>query len=208
MSQHRSGTKTMLMSVLLSAPGPAAIGLSMILGRSSTQIADFLRKSAELLALICSFLVYRNIQKKNITDALRKAVLERRSNLFVGGVMFVSGISMVILAILSHDGEKGNVIPGMVIACSSMITNLIFWRKYEKMREHSPNAILLVQSRLYRAKAMVDICVLVALSVLTLFPTSPIAWAVDTLSSLVVAGYLAFCGIKTIKEFFRRPVIA
>ena len=55
----KSGSRTLLMSVLMSAPGPLVVGLGLLSGRSSTQIADFVRRSAELLAIIMSFVVYR-----------------------------------------------------------------------------------------------------------------------------------------------------
>ena len=43
MSSKKSGSRTLLMSVLMSAPGPLIIGLGLLVGRSSTQIADFIR---------------------------------------------------------------------------------------------------------------------------------------------------------------------
>ena len=41
----KSRSQTLLASVLLSAPGPVVIGLGLLVGRSSTQMADFLRIS-------------------------------------------------------------------------------------------------------------------------------------------------------------------
>ena len=54
----RSGYRTLLMSVLLSAPGPLVLGLGLMVGHSSTQISDFTRRTAELMALIVSFVLY------------------------------------------------------------------------------------------------------------------------------------------------------
>ena len=50
MSDKKSGSRTFLMSVLMSSPGPLVVGLGLLAGRSSTQIADFVRRSSELLA--------------------------------------------------------------------------------------------------------------------------------------------------------------
>ena len=55
----RSESRTLLASVLLSAPGPIVIGLGLLVGRSSTQIADFLRRTAELAAIVCGYVIYR-----------------------------------------------------------------------------------------------------------------------------------------------------
>ena len=59
MNHQKSGSHTLLWSVIMSAPGPLVVGLGLIAGRSSTQIADFFRRSAELLAIVMSFAVYR-----------------------------------------------------------------------------------------------------------------------------------------------------
>ena len=58
MKRNASGSRTFLWSVIMSSPGPLVVGLGLIAGRSSTQIADFVRRSAELLAIIMSFIVY------------------------------------------------------------------------------------------------------------------------------------------------------
>ncbi|MBQ8562800.1 MAG: transporter [Firmicutes bacterium] len=99
----------MLMSVLMSSPGPLVVGLGLIAGRSSTQLADFVRRSSELLALIVAYIVYRMTTRDGITDLDRKARLEQRSNLFVGAVMVLSGASMLFITLFSENTEKGNL---------------------------------------------------------------------------------------------------
>ena len=47
MANKKSGEKTLLWSVIMSSPGPLVVGLGLLSGRSSTQIADFVRRSAE-----------------------------------------------------------------------------------------------------------------------------------------------------------------
>ena len=151
MSNKKSGTRTLLMSVLMSAPGPLVVGLGLMAGRSSTQIADFVRRSSELLAIIMAFVVYQVTARDGSTDEKRKAKLERISNIFVGAMMCLGGSFMIALAFLSESGDKGNVIPGLSIAVLGVIANTLFWRKYTKLNKADPNAILAVQARLYRA---------------------------------------------------------
>lgn len=50
----KSGSRTMLLSVLMSAPGPLVEGLALLEGQSATQIADFVRRTAELLVLVAA----------------------------------------------------------------------------------------------------------------------------------------------------------
>ena len=200
MSSKKSGSRTLLMSVLMSAPGPLIIGLGLLVGRSSTQIADFIRRSAELLAIIMAFVVYQITTKDGVCDEVRKAKLERLSNIFVGAMMCVGGTFMVALAFLSDNADKGNVIPGLVIALLGVIANSIFWMKYTKLNNAEPNAILAVQARLYRAKTLVDGCVTTALLSVVIAPASQISLWLDFIGSIIVAVYLIWCGIKTIRD--------
>ena len=200
MSNQKSGTKTLLMSVLMSAPGPLVVGLGLLAGRSSTQIADFVRRSSELLAIIMSFVIYQITTRAGATDETKKAKLERISNIFVGAMMCIGGIFMIALAFLSEDGDKGNVIPGLSIALMGVIANTLFWRKYTKLNKVDPNAILAVQARLYRAKSLVDCCVTIALLSVAIAPASPVSAWLDFIGSVIVAVYLVWCGIQTIWE--------
>lgn len=200
MQNKSSGSGTMLLSVLMSLPGPLILGIGLLSGQSSTQLADFFRRSAELLALICAFVVYRITQSMKDSDGLRKARLERRSNFFVGTVMCISGIIMIFLALFAGSEDKGNVVPGLVIALLGLVANTLFWRKYTRLNRQNPNAIIAVQGRLYRVKAMVDACVTVALAAVFLFPASPVSGRLDTIGSIAVAVYLIWCGIETVCE--------
>ena len=196
----KSGSRTLLMSVIMSAPGPLVVGLGLLAGRSSTQIADFVRRSAELLAIIMSFVVYRITTKEDTCDEAKRARLEKRSNAFVGAMMCLGGSFMVLLAFLSDTTDKGNVIPGLAIAVLGVIANTAFWIKYTRLNRAQPNAILQVQSRLYRAKALVDGCVTTALLSVVIAPASPVSYWLDFAGSLIVAVYLIYCGVQTIWE--------
>lgn len=196
----KSGSRTLLLSVLMSAPGPLVVGLGLMAGRSSTQIADFVRRSAELLAIIMSFVIYRITTKEGACDEIKRTKLERRSNAFVGAMMCLGGAFMVLLAFLSDNSDKGNVIPGLAIAVMGVIANTAFWIKYTRLNRTEPNAILQVQSRLYRAKALVDGCVTVALLSVVILPRSPVSYWLDFAGSLIVALYLIYCGVQTILE--------
>lgn len=200
MSNKKSGARTLLWSVLLSSPGPLVVGLGLLSGRSSTQLADFVRRSAELLAIIMSFVIYKLTTKDDVCNEEKKQKLEQGSNIFVGAMMCVGGIFMIILALISDNADKGNVIPGLAIAVMGVIANSIFWRRYTHLNKIEPNAILMVQSRLYRAKTMVDGCVTIALLSVVIAPATQISYWLDFVGSLIVAVYLIWCGVRTILE--------
>lgn len=198
MTQKKSGSRTLLWSVLMSSPGPLVVGLGLLAGRSSTQIADFVRRSSELLAIIMAYVVYQLTCKD--TGAERRTRLERLSNTFVGAMMCLGGSLMIVLAFAAESGDKGNVIPGLTIAVLGVIANTIFWRKYTRLNKEEPNAILAVQARLYRAKSLVDTCVTIALLSVAIFPLSSLSYWLDLIGSVVVAVYLVWCGVQTIWE--------
>lgn len=200
MNTKKTGTRTLFMSVIMSSPGPLIIGLGLLVGQSSTQIADFLRRSAELLGIIMAYVVYKLTTKDGICDIHKKERLERVSNIFVGAMMCLGGSLMLLLSFSANNTEKGNVIPGLVIALLGVVANTLFWRKYTKLNKMEPNAIIAVQARLYRAKSLVDTCVSIALLSVALFPTSVISYYLDFIGSVIVAIYLVWCGVKTIME--------
>lgn len=194
--KSKSGERTLLASVVLSSPGAIVVGIALFFGRSATQLADFIRRSAELVAIIVSWIIYSIVQKSD--DMIKKDKLERTANISVGVAMCLSGIAMTFIAIFSTDTEKGNVIPGLVIAILGVITNTWFWLRYGKLNKENPNAILAVQSKLYRAKSLVDTCVTIALAFVAIVPSSPATKFVDMGGSLIVAVYLVVNGIITI----------
>ena len=200
MSEKKSGTKTLLMSVIMSSPGPLVVGLGLLSGRSSTQIADFVRRSAELLAIIMSFVIYKLTTKGDVCDENKKKKLEKGSNIFVGAMMCLGGALMVLLTLMSDNEDKGNVIPGLAIAVMGVIANSLFWRKYTLLNKAEPNPIIMVQSRLYRAKTLVDSCVTIALLSVLIAPGTAVSYWLDFAGSLIVAVYLVWCGVRTIYE--------
>lgn len=119
-------------------------------------------------------------------------------------MMCLGGTFMVLLAFLSDTADKGNVIPGLSIAVMGVIANTAFWVKYTRLNRKEPNEILRVQSRLYRAKALVDVCVTVALLSVVAAPESAVSYWLDFLGSLIVALYLIWCGVQTILEAVKR----
>ena len=198
--QNKSEKRTLFMSVIMSAPGPLIIALGLLVGQSSTQIADFVRRSAELLGIIMAYVVYVITTKDGICDVVKKEKWEKFSNIFVGSMMCIGGILMLSLAFTASATEKGNVIPSLVIALLGVVANTLFWRKYIKLNKAEPNAIIAVQARLYRAKSLVDSCVSIALLSVAILPDSMISYYFDFGGTVIVAVYLAWCGVKTIME--------
>lgn len=199
----KTGKKTMLMSVLMSSPGPLVVGIGLLIGKSSTQLADFIRRSIELLAIILAFVIFCITNKNNETDYQKKERLEKYSNVFVGISMIVSGIIMLFLAIFSGSEEKGNVIPGLSIALLGVIANSIFWFRYKKIGKETNNNILKIQSKLYRAKTFVDCSVVIALMVVMISTNTNVCYYFDLIGTICVSVYLMYSGISILIKMFR-----
>lgn len=196
--KKNAGERTLLVSVVLSSPGPLVVGIGLFIGNSSTQLADFIRRTAELIAIIVSWVIYRVTHNATKYDANHRYRLERIANHCVGIAMCLSGIAMLLVALLNPSEEKGNVIPGLIIAILGVTTNSWFWIRYRMLNNLNPNTILSAQSSLYRAKALVDICVTGALIAVAVSPGSLTAYVMDIAGSVVVAVYLLINGAVTI----------
>ena len=198
MSTKKSGIKTFIWAIIMSAPTPIIIGLSFLVGRSSTQIADFVRKTAEFLAILMSFVIYLITQRKGFNDEIKKQKLERQSNRFVGLMMALCGLVMLVITFIIKHEDKGNVLPVFAITVYGGTINLIFWIRYALLNKTAQNGILAVQVRLYRAKTLVDASVVIALLPVLIAPKSEISYWFDIVGSIIVALYLIYSGIKTI----------
>lgn len=198
MGDMKSGRKTLLMSVIMSSPGPLIVGLGLLVGQSTTQLADFVRRSIELLAIILAFAVYTLTTRGDVVDEIKKQKYEKATNIFVSITMIVSGIIMIALVFTSSSTEKGNVIPGLCIAILGVVANSLFWNKYKKLGQETNNKILIIQSKLYRAKTFVDSSVVIALSVVLFSENQVVSYWFDFVGTVFVSAYLVFTGIKSL----------
>ena len=204
---NKSGKKTLLMSVIMSSPGPLVVGLGLLVGKSSTQLADFVRRSIELLAIILAFAVYSITTKNDSTDEIKKQKYERATNLFVSVAMVISGVIMTVLAFASSSEEKGNVVPGLAIALLGVVANSLFWVKYNKLGKETCNKILMVQSNLYRAKTFVDLSVVIALVTVLLSTDPMVSYYFDLIGTVCVSVYLVFTGVTSFIKEIKHAVL-
>jgi divalent metal cation (Fe/Co/Zn/Cd) transporter len=200
--QSFNGQRTMLISLLLSAPGPIVTGIPALASHSSTQIADFLRRSAELVALFAAWWIYRKLQKSMESDDVYRAGLERMANLTVAGAMICSSIAMLVVGVtrLFVYEASGNVIMGLIIAILGVLTNSWFWWRYRNMIREQFDPVISGQHKLYRAKSCVDICVVIALTSVAVAPGHPATKYIDALGCILVAGYLLHNGLEIIRK--------
>ena len=200
-SRSRSSERTLLSALLLSAPGPALISYAAMTSGSATQLADFLRRSAELVATFVSWMVYRKLRKDQIEDIHEIERLERLSSTTVAIAMSLSGMALLAVGIgrlFSHEIGRKPVM-GLIIALLGALVNTWFWRKYRSMNHQDPDPVIGAQQRLYRGKAVVDLTVVTALAAVTLAPAHSLTRYLDAGGSMAVAGYLLYMGVKYLR---------
>jgi divalent metal cation (Fe/Co/Zn/Cd) transporter len=197
-AQMSSRERTLLAAVLLSMWGPLATGMAVVLSHSTTQLADFIRRSVELVALTVSWWSFRYLGRRRELGDAERACLERTASLSVAAAMACSGAVMLAVAFsrLSIFVPGGNVTPGLAIAILGLITNVWFWRRYAVMTREHYSPIIAAQRQLYRAKAFVDLCVISALAAVAMAPTHSLTRYVDVLGSVAVAFYLLWSSLR------------
>jgi divalent metal cation (Fe/Co/Zn/Cd) transporter len=197
--QAASRERTLLAALLLSAWAPLATGVAVAMSRSTTQLADFIRRTVELIVLFVSWYVFRQTAKTGGTGPEgRGARMERAASLSVAAALVCSGVILLALGLSRLHGFRpgGNVYPGLAIAGLGLLTNAWFWRRYTVLTREHFSPVIAVQRQLYSAKSLADLCVIAALSAVALWSGHPATRYVDALGSVAVAVYLVWSGIR------------
>ncbi len=197
--EKSSREKTLLTSVLLSSPAPLVTGIAFIMSQSTTQLADFIRRSIELTALFVAWCVFRRLHQDKAPDAARRTKLELAAGMTTATAMTASGTALLVVALsrLSEFEPGGNVTLGLTIATLGVIVNGAFWRRYGRFAREKQSTVMEAQRKLYRAKTSVDVGVVTALGVIAVAPGHPAAHYVDILGSIIVSVYLLWSGLRT-----------
>lgn len=200
--QAASREKTLLTALLLSMWAPLTTGIAVLMSNSTTQLADFIRRSVELFALFVSWWVFRRLQRDKELEPEQKARMEKIAGLCVATALCCTGIIMFSLALSRLDTFKpgGNVYLGLTIAVLGFITNSWFWRRYTVMTHEYYSSVIDTQRQLYRAKAFVDLCIIIALTAVAVNPVHPMTRYIDLIGSVAVAAYLLWSGIATVRK--------
>lgn len=180
--------------MLLSAWAPFATFAALLMGRSATQAADFVRRTVEFVAVLVSWLAFRRVQSLGPAERER---IERSVRIVVSAALALSAAAILALALLRwlRPSPTGNVIVGFVIAVLGLLTNGWFWARYERFEAQARSAIVSSQARLYRAKTLVDLAVVAALGSVWVFGDAGVGRTLDLAGSVVVALYLAWSAV-------------
>lgn len=191
--------RTLRLAVILSAWAPLATGVAVVMSRSATQVADFVRRTIELVAVVVAYAAFARASRSPSAEHAERWDLT--SNRVVAVALMASAVTIAMLALARGSAFRpgGNVVPGMAIAALGLITNAWFWRRYARFERERRSAIIGGQRVFYRAKCAVDAVVLVALGTVLLAPSWTGTPAADRLGSLAVAAYLVWSGARAFR---------
>jgi len=116
----------------------------------------------------------------------------------VAVAMAGSGLVMLVIALsrISAFEPGGKVMMGLVIAMLGALMNSWFWWRYTVLGREQYSAVIAAQQKLYRAKALVDLCVVTALAAVVIAPFHTATPYVDLVGSIFVASYLLWNGLR------------
>lgn len=196
---NRARGRTLRLAVILSSWAPLATGVAVVMSQSATQLADFVRRTIELVAVVVAYAAFaRASRSPSAEDAER---WDLTSNRVVAVALMTSAVTIALVALVRGSAFRpgGNVALGMAIAALGLITNAWFWRRYARFERERRSVIIGGQRVFYRAKCAVDAVVLVALGAVRLAPSWTGTPAVDRLGSLTVAAYLVWSGVRAFR---------
>ena len=197
-------TRTLKLSILFSSFGPFTTLIALLMNTTMTQFADFTRRTGELVVLILALIVFQLLKRDTITDE-KKRSLHRIIYMAVAVALLLSGVLLVgmsIQSVLYPVIPSGNVWLGLAIAGLGVLFNGFFWFRYRHFNAQTNNTVMHTQSRLYKAKTIVDISVVVAfVSVLT-FRGQWLSYWIDLGVTVLISMYLLYRSIRMMRESF------
>ncbi len=163
---------------------------------TSTQLSDFLRRSAELLVLILALVIY-NLLKKDLEES-QKHKLRMIMIRSVGGMLLLTSLVLITLALrnmLNPSIPEGNVWLGLSVALLGVIFNGSFMIRYTLFNRSKQHTVMASQVKLYQTKTLIDISVVISLGAVLLLEANMTTFWIDTIVTVIIAIYLFIRGI-------------
>ncbi len=188
--------RTLTLSVIFSALGPVVLLFALWMNTSTTQLADFLRRTAELSVLALALWTYKKL-KKRTEGQKRTARLEKNMYLASGGVLLLGGAFLTVVLVVNaveRSIPEGNVILGLSVASLGILFNGYFFIRYRLFHRSRPSAVMDTQGSIYQAKTFVDVNVVIALGAVLVFPGRMASFYVDIIGTGVIIAYMLYRG--------------
>jgi cation diffusion facilitator family transporter len=187
--------RSVLIGILTcSAALPVGI-VGVVLGNSVALLADLLRATAELVAMVLSWLTLRAVRRTR-HDVFNYGLgkLESAASVMVGAALMVAFVVVLggSLARFLAPAPIGNAWLGLAVTVAGMGGSVWLWRRNYAIARRSPSPVMDAQWRLYRSKAVANLIVSVSVGVALGFKGQAWAAYVDPAGSLAIAGFLLY----------------
>jgi cation diffusion facilitator family transporter len=175
--------------------------VAVLIANSITLLSDLLQTCSETLGSFFSWLTLRRVAKgKTFLYNYGYGKLENLSSMVIAGVMIISFAVIIYNAIerFRNPVTVHKVGLGLLIAIAAAGVNVVLWRRLYliALAEHSP--VMESQWRLYRAKTMTNLCVLVSLGLAVALRRY--AWSVyiDPVGSVLLSFFLLYSAYRVV----------
>ena len=167
--------------------------VSVVIGHSTTILADFFKTACETFANFLAWLSLRRVAKgKTGVYQYGYGKLENMSSLVVAGAMVIAFAIVFYGAIdrIRHPAPVGQVWLGLLTTSIAFALNVWLWLKNYRLARKDPSPIMESQWRLFRTKVINNLSTILVLGLSVLL--RPYSWSlyIDPLGSLIVASFL------------------
>ncbi len=187
--------RTLRAAWIVSSTAPLATGFAFYQSGSVTVLADFFRRTLELMVLFSNWLIYKKILRGE--QGGRRVDPQKLEDYAARGVMAVMALSFGVIFFnaasqLRDPQPLGQIWAGMTIGLLGLLVNGMFWRKNRSLAKREASSIFYAQWKLYRAKALMDLTLVIILASSKIFEGHPWALYFDPLGSMAMALFLLY----------------
>ena len=171
--------------------------VATLLSGSVTMMADVLKCGCELLAAFFSWLALRKISRGAGAEyEYGIGKLENLTSIVVAGAMIASLIVVLFVAVARIMNpvvlSEGGTALGAFLMAGGIVTNTWLWIKNLRIAQKEYSPIMESEWRLFRAKAMADTVVFLALAGSLVLQGHRWGHYIDPVASFVIAGFMTF----------------
>lgn len=189
----------------LSLMAPLVSGLAFYQSGSLTLLADFFRRSFELLVIFNNWRIIKKIIRNQRLNISQNRIKEEEAG--VRGILMAMVLSFFftvfnIFREIKNPSPLGNIGLGLFIGLAGLWVNSFFWQKNKILAKREESPMFFSQWRLYRLKALMDINIVLTLILSRALEESIYANHIDIVGSIIISLFL----LKTIYDLVNRLI--
>ncbi|NBG88713.1 cation transporter [Isachenkonia alkalipeptolytica] len=187
--------RTLRAAWMISASAPLVTGFAFYQSGSVSVLADFFRRTLELMVLFSNWLIYKKILKSE--EGVKEIDTKKLEGYAARGVMGVMAISFFVIFLnalrqLQDPQPLGEIWAAMIIGILGILVNGSFWWKNRALAKKEASSIFYAQWKLYRAKALMDVTLIIILSSSRIFEAYPLSLYFDPVGSIIMSFFLLY----------------